>query len=411
MPFEYFIGGRYLKSRQKQGFISFISVLSMAGVTVGVMALIIVIAVMSGAESFFKSKILGVEPHIVVRQQGNRFDDYREVIDRIEAAIDVKSVIPFMESQVMLRSSRGMSGAMLRGLDPSFEGSEIMGVDREDLGNILVPGREGAGGYRVPGIVIGKSLADRLGVRRGDSIYLISQRGILSPAGHMPAMSRFEVTGVFTSGFHEYDASLAYIHLEAAQNLLKAGDSVSGIGVKIADIYRADAISEKIQELLGFPYWSIDWMELNRNFFQALKLEKEVMFIILTLIILVAAFNIASTLIMLVMSKTKDIAILKAMGATDASIRKIFVFKGMIIGVIGTFLGTVLGVSGSLLLKHYKFIELPGDVYYFTSLPVQLEFFDIVTIIGAAMVICFLATLYPAHKASRLNPVEAIRYG
>ncbi|MFO8113463.1 MAG: lipoprotein-releasing ABC transporter permease subunit [Desulfosalsimonadaceae bacterium] len=411
MPFEYFIGGRYLKSRQKQGFISFISALSMAGVTVGVMALIIVIAVMSGAESFFKSKILGVEPHIVVRQQGERFENYREVINTIASEIDVRSVAPFMEAQVMLRSARGMSGAMLRGLDPDYDGTEIMGLPGEKLEEKLVAGKEGEDGYRVPGIVIGKNLADRLGVREGDKIFVISQRGILSPAGHMPAMSRFAVTGIFASGFHEYDASLAYIHLEAAQNLLKAGDSVSGLGIKIDDIYRADALSGQIQETLGFQYWALDWMELNRNFFQALKLEKEVMFIILTLIILVAAFNIASTLIMLVMSKTKDIAILKAMGATDASIRKIFVFKGMIIGVIGTCLGTVLGIGGSLLLKHYKFIELPGDVYYFTSLPVQLEIFDIATIVGAAMSICFLATLYPAHKASRLNPVEALRYG
>lgn len=411
MPFEYFIGGRYLKSRQKHGFISFISVLSMAGVTVGVMALIIVIAVMSGAESFFKSKILGVEPHIVVRHQGERFDDYREVAETIDSRFDVDSVVPFMETQVMLRSARGMSGAMVRGLDPSFRGTEIMGIGDEDLPHKLVPGGSEDEGRRIPGIVIGQNLADSLGVRAGDSIYLISQRGIMSPAGHMPAMSRFEVTGVFSSGFHEYDASLAYVHLSAAQNLLKTGDSVSGLGVKIDDIYRADELSSRITEELGFPYWSVDWMELNRNFFQALKLEKEVMFIILTLIVLVAAFNIASTLIMLVMSKTRDIAILKAMGATDRSIRKIFVFKGMIIGVIGTFLGTVLGIAGSLLLKHYKFIELPGDVYYFTSLPVQLELIDIATIIGAALFICFLATLYPAHKASKLNPVEAIRYG
>ena len=411
MSFEYFIGARYLRSRQKHGFISFISVLSMAGVTVGVMALIIVIAVMSGAESFFKSKILGVEPHIVIRHHGQQFENYRSVIDEIKTGFDVQSVVPFMETQVMLRSAGGMSGAMLRGLDPSFEGTEIMGLSSEEVEEKLVPGKGAEAGHRVPGLVLGENLANRLGVSAGDSIYIISQRGILSPGGHMPAMSRFEVTGVFASGFHEYDASLAYIHLESAQNLLNTGDSVSGIGVKIDDIYQADVVSSRISEHLGFSYRSVDWMELHQNFFQALKLEKEVMFIILILIVLVAAFNIASTLIMLVMSKTRDIAILKAMGATDQSIRKIFVFKGMIIGAVGTFLGTVLGITGGLLLKHYKFIELPGDVYYFTSIPVQIELFDVLTIIGAAMVICFLATLYPAHKASRLNPVEAIRYG
>jgi len=242
-------------------------------------------------------------------------------------------------------------------------------------------------------------------------VYLLSPRGMISPIGHVPVMRRFRVAGIFESGFYEYDQTLAYIHLQEAQQLLRMGDAVTGVGIRVKDIYKADQVAEKVVATLGFPYWARDWMQMNKNLFSALKLEKKAMFIILTLIVLVAAFNIASTLIMMVMQKTKDIAILKAMGATDQSIRKIFIFKGMVIGCVGTLTGLCLGFLGCFFLKRYKFIELPGDVYYFTTLPVKLEFLDVFLIASAAMLICFLATLYPARQASKLNPVEAIRYG
>jgi lipoprotein-releasing system permease protein len=250
-----------------------------------------------------------------------------------------------------------------------------------------------------------------LGVARGDTIHLLSPRGMISPAGLIPVMKRFQVVGEFESGMYEYDGSIAYIHLSDAQKFLHMEDAITGIEVRVNDIYKARQISETISSRLGFPYWGKDWMQMNRNLFSALKLEKTVMFIILALIILVAAFNIASSLIMMVMEKTKDIAILKAMGATDKSIRRIFVFKGMTIGVIGTTLGVSLGFALCKLLEHYKFIELPGDVYYITKLPVLLKTFDVVSIAAASLIICFIATLYPAKQASRLNPVEAIRYG
>jgi lipoprotein-releasing system permease protein len=224
-------------------------------------------------------------------------------------------------------------------------------------------------------------------------------------------MKRFKVAGLFESGMYEYDKSLAYIHLNEAQKILRMGDSVTGIEVRVNDIYDASNIAETIAAGLGFPYWAKDWMRMNRNLFSALKLEKTVMFIILALIVLVAAFNIASTLIMMVMGKTRDIAILKAMGATDSSIRKIFIFKGMIIGFVGTALGVCMGFILCKLLEKYKFIELPGDVYYISTLPVRLESSMVFLIAAASMMICFIATLYPAHQASRLNPVEAIRYG
>jgi len=411
MSFEYFVGGRYLRAKHKHAFISFITFLSMAGVTVGVMALIIVIAVMAGAESYFTSQILGVESHIIIRRHGGTITDYEGAIRQVKSEAGVQSAAPFVYSQVMLRSSSGISGAVLRGIDPQAGGSPIKGYDKESLIKKIRPQLTTETDVLSPGIILGKELALTIGVAEGEIVYLISPKGMMSPIGHMPTMKRFEVTGIFESGFYEYDASLAFIHLKTAQKLIKIGDSVSGIGVRVEDIYRADKISQTILADLGFPYWTMDWMQMNRNFFSALKLEKKAMFVILTLIIMVAAFNIASTLIMMVMGKTQDIAILKAMGATDRSIWKIFVFKGTVIGLIGTVIGVALGIIGCIALKYYKFIELPGDVYYFTSLPVQLEFLDVFFIVAAAMAICFISTLYPAYKASKLNPVEALRYG
>jgi len=411
MSFEYFIGGRYLRSRQKHAFISFITLLSMAGVTVGVMALIIVISVMSGAESYFKSQILGVEAHVILRRHGGEIADYRDIIQRLQIRKGVVSADPFVHTQVMLRSASNMSGAVLRGMDPDAAGSAIKGYSREELKNKLRVEAATSEETAVPGIILGKELAMNLGVSEGAAIYIISPRGMMSPVGHIPAMKRFEVTGVFGSGFYEYDATLAYIHLETAQKLLRMGDAVTGVGIRIDDIYHADKMSTDIAEAFGFPYWTTDWMQMNRNFFSALKLEKKAMFIILTLIILVAAFNIASSLIMMVLSKTRDIAILKTMGATDRSIRRIFVYKGLVIGLVGTMLGVALGIIGCYILKNYQFIELPGDVYYFTTLPVQLRYPDVLVIVIAAVGICFFSTLYPAYKASRLDPVEALRYG
>jgi len=411
MSFEFFIGGRYLRARQKETFISLITLLSIAGVTVGVMALIVVIAVMTGFESDLKSRILGVESHVVLMRHGGPFTDYRRVSQYVEKTEGVEAVTPFIYSQVMLRSSSGVSGAILRGIDPESAGRVIKVLESGSLQKLKKMRQKKNTVGLEPGIILGKELARSLGVIRGDTVYLISSRGMISPVGHMPAMKRFRVAGVFEAGMYEYDGSLAYIHLKDAQRILRMADAVTGIEVRVDDIYKAENIAKKIVGGLGFPYWARDWMQMNHNLFSALKLEKTVMFIILVLIVLVAAFNIASTLIMMVMGKTKDIAILKAMGSTDKSIRKIFIFKGMIIGSVGTALGIGLGVFLCKILEKYKFIELPGDVYYITTLPVRLEALDVFMIAAAAMVICFLATLYPAHQASKLNPVEAIRYG
>ncbi len=410
MSFELFVGTRYLRAKQKETFISLITILSIAGVTVGVMALIVVIAVMAGFESDLKSRILGIESHMVIMSHGGQMTDYQKTLKNVGSHEGVIAATPFIYTQTMLRSSTGISGAVLRGIDPDSV-KDVISVFEDVVPPQKHDKIEAEQNNEVPSIVLGKELARRLGVTRSDTVYLISPAGILSPIGHVPAMKRFQVSDIFESGMYEYDGSLAFIHLEDAQKILRMADSVTGIEVRVKDIYRAGDIAEKIVGKLGFPYWARDWTQMNQNLFAALKLEKTVMFIILALIILVAAFNIASTLIMMVMEKTRDIAILKAMGATDKSIGKIFVIKGVVIGGIGTFIGVTLGYVLCKLLEKYKFIELPGDVYYITTLPVRMELLDIVLIATAAIVICFLATLYPARQASKLNPVEAIRYG
>jgi lipoprotein-releasing system permease protein len=403
MSFELFIGGRYLRARRRQTFISLITLLSIIGVMVGVMALIVVIAVMAGFESDLKSRILGVESHVVVMSHGGSFSGHSTVIKQILKVKGVEAASPFIYTQIMLKSSSGVSGAVLKGVDPETAGRVVKNLRAFSLRRTE--------GKDTPGIILGKELAATLGVSRYDMVYLISPSGMISPAGHLPSMRQFVVKDLFESGIHDFDGSLAYIDISDAQKILRMGNTVTGVEVRVNDIYSAGEIAGKITNDLGFPYRTKDWMQMNRNLFSALKLEKTVMFIILTLIVIVAALNIASSLIMMVMEKTKDIAILKAMGATDRSIRKIFVFKGMIIGAVGTCLGVCSGYILCKLLEKYKFIDLPGDVYYITTLPVRLLAFDVLMIASAALLICFLSTLYPAYQASKLNPVEVIRHG
>jgi lipoprotein-releasing system permease protein len=411
MKFEFFIGGRYLRAKQKQAFISLITVLSILGVAVGVMALIVVIAVMTGFEADLKSRILAGQPQVMLMRHGS-FTGYRQVLNDVENIEGVEAATPFIYAQIMLRAKSATAGAVLRGIDPESAGRVMETLQQIDLPDPTVETSSSSSPAIVPGIVLGRELARNLGVVEGDMIYLISPRMMLAPIGHVPAMKQFRVSGFFESGMYEFDQTFAYIHIIDAQKIMRMPDSVSGLDIRVTDIYAARNIAQKIISKLGFPYWARDWMQMNRNLFKALKLERRVMFIILALIILVAAFNIASSLIMMVMGKTRDIAILKAMGATPRSIRKIFVFNGMVIGSIGTLLGLVLGLVLCTLLEHIDIHELAGDIYYFTtSLPVKLEFSDVITIIAAALAICFLSTLYPAWQAAKLNPVEAIRYG
>jgi lipoprotein-releasing system permease protein len=413
MIYELLISRRHLMAPRRNAFVSFITLLSVIGVIIGVMALIIVIAVMSGFENDIKKRILGVESHIVLFHHSGEMYDYNQVVDEIERMDQVASAQPFIVTQVMLRSSSGVTGGVLRGVDPGRAGASMSIFEPirplEDKLTRSGENMEEAG--KAPGIILGKELANRLNVKTGDVVYLVLSMGALSPVGHMPAVKRFEVTAVFEAGMHDFDSAFAFVHVSEAQRVLHMDDTVSGIEIRVRDIYKARSVAEAIVSKLGYPFYARDWMTMNQNLFAALKLEKTVMFIILTLIVLVAAFNIASSLIMIVMNKKKEIGILKAMGATRKSIRRIFVFEGMLIGGVGTLLGVGLGIVACLLLKRYHFIELSSEVYYITTLPVQLEWLDVSIIAGAALTICYLATLYPSSQASKVNPVEAIRYG
>ena len=407
MNLEIFIAGKYLKAKRKEGFISLISFLSVAGVTVGVMALVIVIAVMSGAETDFRKRILGLEPHILVMNYSGKFDNYSQMVTKFDKSKLIKGVSPILFAQAMIRSSHAFSGVMVRGIDPEKGFSLVKGFDHEKLKKLLGNKRTI---NELPGIILGKELANSAGVIKGDKVILMSPHGFISPVGHIPSMKRFIVKDTFDSGMYEYDNALAYVNLKEAQHLSGAGNKVSAIGIWIDNVFEVEKVKESLSNILNYPFYMRDWMEINKSLFSALKLEKTAMFIILTLIILVAAFNIASALIMMVMEKTRDIAVLKAMGATNKTIRVIFIFKGMIIGFLGTLIGTAMGVAACFILKKYDFIQLP-DAYPFSTLPVQLEFIDVFTIAVSAIIICFFSTLYPSHKASKMDPVEALRYG
>ena len=409
MRYEFIIGFRYLKAKRKQVFISIITFLSIGGVALGVTALIVVLSVMGGFEDDLKKKILGTNAHLVIFQQGSAMRDYWEIARKVDSIPGVVAASPFIFTQAMLTSESNTQGIILRGIDPDTARRVINIGDTVKKGDLMslrgkVKTRE------PPGIILGKELAQNLGVMLGDTIVVVSPMGALAPMGLGPPMKKFRITGIFESGMYEYDSSMAYISLESAQKFLSMKDTVSGIEVRVRDIYDVKNIAQKIRKALGFPFWTKDWMQMNRSLFSALKLERTVMFIILVLIVLVAAFGIVSSLIMVVMEKNKDIAILKSMGATAKSIMRIFVFEGLIIGTVGTIIGILGGYTICELLARYKFISLPRDVYYLSYLPVKMNISDFLLISLAAVGISFLATLYPSWQASKLDPAEALRY-
>ena len=301
---------------------------------------------------------------------------------------------------------------MLKGIVPTRGTTGIPGVDTGSL-ILPTPTAEGtrADARTAPGIILGKQLAASLGVIRGDSIHMITPRGMLSPAGHIPAMVKYKVVDLFESGMYEFDGALSFVTLEQAQKMLRMPASATGIEIRLMNLDQADRFQEELQRRVGSDFNVENWKQINRNLFSALRLEKTVMFIILALIVLVAAFNIAGSLVMMVMEKRRDIAILKTMGATAKSIGRIFVIKGVAIGLAGTILGTSAGLILCTLLERYQFVKLPADVYYITSLPVYLKAMDVLMIALCAILICFAATLYPARQAAAIDPVEAIRHG
>jgi lipoprotein-releasing system permease protein len=425
MPYELFISLRYLKAKRKSAFISIITLISTAGVALGVMALIIVLAVMTGFELDLKDKILGTNAHIVVLKNGGPIEDYHGLMESLCKYDGVIAATPFIYNQVMLTADKNVSGVVLRGIDPESD-AKVTNLHKAMIAGRLAdlsprPGSlllNRGGTTELPGLVIGKELARNLNLSVGNRVNVVSPLGNITPLGMVPKMKAYRIVGVFNTGMFEYDSTLAYVGLQEAQSFLGMGDAVTGIQLKVADVYGTTELARKINMDLGLSFHARDWMQMNKNILFALKTEKVVMFIILTLIVLVAAFGIASTLFMLVMEKTRDIAILKSMGASGRSIMKIFILEGLIIGTSGTTVGVFFGL---LIAKNLEEIvgfvqRLTGfelfsrDVYYLDRFPSHVVPTDVVIISVTALIISFIATLYPSWQASRLLPSEALRY-
>jgi lipoprotein-releasing system permease protein len=408
MPFEGLVALRYLMSKKKHRSLSFTTGVSIGGVAVGVMALLVVLAVMTGFHEDLQKKILGVSTHLVVMSQTGDIEDYERVAQEAERTEGVVSAAPFVLGQAMVSSSGGRAqGVYVRGIDPGREmrTSEIESHMREGtLRSLDRPEGE------MPGIVLGMDLAARLGVFTGDEIKVVSPFGGLGPLGNIPRIKTFSVVGVFEVGMYEYDANLVLTSLGSAAEFFDMGEGVSGVELRVADIYGVRELGARIRERLGYPYATKDWIEMNRSLFAALKLEKLAMFVILTLIVLVAAFNIVSTQTMNVIEKEREIAILKAMGSTNRSIMAIFVMQGFLIGIVGTVIGIVGGVGLCYLINRFEIIRLPADVYYLSHLPARIQMLDFSLVTVSAVVISFLATIYPAWQAARLDPVDPLRY-
>lgn len=420
MSWELQVGVRYLRSRRRGGLLSLISALSLAGVTIGVATLLIVLAVMTGLEVELRKKILGFNPHITVQSYAGPVEQWQEALAKVRAVPDVVAASPVIYGQAMVGIGRTVSGVVVRGIDPDAVGGVLELENHLEKGSMVglrTPHRiprdeaEGGGFVELAGLLIGQELARQLGVSPGDVVNVISPLATPTPAGMVPRLKRFVVAGVFDSGMFDYDATLVYMNLGDAQTFFDVGDGVGGIEIKVKDVYAAREAARAVESALGgFPYRARDWMEQNRNLFSALRLEKVVYAIVLCLIVVVAAFNILASLTMLVKEKRRDIAVLKSMGASGGAIGRVFILNGAVIGVAGTVLGNVLGLAGCWLLSHYKFVELPKDVFLVTTLPVRMEPTNFIVVALVAVGICLVAAIAPARRAANLVPVEVIRY-
>lgn len=398
MEFETITGLRYLRSKRKEAFISLTTWISATGIAIGVMALIIVIAVMTGFQNEIRERILGINPHIMVMNMEGEIKAKEDVLNAIKKVDGVRHALPFTSFQAMLQSGRQVLGVAVKGVNGDDIGFMKHLVKEGSISELNKKGH----------ILIGKELAKNLGVFAGDFLTIVIPFGGYSPAGAMPETLRVRVGGLFETGMYDIDNTLILMPLKDIEETLGLGPI--GIEVKINDVYKADHIRQEILKMLGPGFFARTWIEMNRNLFSALKLEKIAMFIILCLIIFVASFNIISSLIMTVMEKRKDIAILKAMGAKSRSIMKIFMVEGVTIGISGALIGSILGYGICELIERYKIIKLPTDIYYISTLPVKISPFDVIIIAGITIVISILSTLYPSYKASRIDPVEALRY-
>ncbi|OAG28496.1 lipoprotein-releasing ABC transporter permease subunit [Thermodesulfatator autotrophicus] len=420
--FEWYIAFRYLLSRKKHRFTSFISGMAILGVTIGVCALIVVISVMSGFQKELREKLLGINAHVIVQKMGGPITNYEEVMREIKGLrlkkqglsslfdrlrgkgeVRVEDALPTVVLQGLISSGEGQSGVVLRGV-PGKDAQRFFNKVKLRQGSFLELG-EGSNN-----IIIGWRMAKNLGLTKGDKVTVILPQGRATIVGFLPRIKTLTIAGIFETGLYEFDSSLAFIPLTLAQSLADI-KGVSNIEVRLSDPFYAGKFSKLLAEKLGFPYWVIDWRTMNASLFSALKLEKAAMFVILTLIIVVAAFNIVAALIMLVGEKKADIAILKAIGASDRSILQIFMLTGFLLGVTGIILGVFFGLALCFFIDRYPIIKLPGDVYFVETLPVLVDFFDISLIAISAIILALLATVYPARQAAKLPPAEVLRYG
>ncbi|MFO7865285.1 MAG: ABC transporter permease [Candidatus Aminicenantes bacterium] len=405
MGYEWFVARRYLTARRKQAFISVITSISVLGITIGVMALVIAIALITGFQEDVQDKILGSTAHIMISEvSGEGIRDYPSLMRKVEELPAVTGVSPVAYDTVLLKGPHKSSGAVLRGLDFTRESAaarwrgvlERGGLPGESLG------REG--------VILGWDIAFNIGAAVGDVVTVMASSDRLTPMGIFPKIKNLQVTGIFRTGLYEYDASSALVGLETAQNIFNLGDRVNLMQVRIKEIFQASQVREKIREVLPPETYASTWMEMNRQLFSALKLEKQLMFFTITLIVLVASLNIIATLILMVMEKTRDIGILMAMGATSRSIRRIFFYQGAMIGVLGTSLGTVLGLGWCWLANTFELIKIPADIYQIPYVPFKIGVLDLAVIIGVALLISFLSTLFPSYRAAKVDPAGALKY-
>lgn len=418
LPFELFVGLRYTRARgrlnQKNHFISFISLTSMIGIALGVAALIIVLSVMNGFQEELRARILGVASHVQVTGPQNQLEEWPRIAKQVETLPHVSAVAPFINAQGMLSYGQAVQGVLVRGVVPNIE------TQVADIATHMRAGQFSALKSGEFGIVLGAELAQNMGVLLGDKVVLMAPQGQFTPTGVVPRIKQFKVVGIFQVGMYEYDANLAFIHIEDAAKLYRMGTTVSGIRLKLDDLYLAPSLSRRIANRLAEQgaFYVMDWTQEHANFFSAVQMEKRVMFIILTLIVAVAAFNIVSTLVMAVTDKRADIAIMRTYGASPRSIMRIFMVQGVLIGVVGTLIGVVFGVLIALnistivpfLEKMFHVQFLSKDIYYISELPSHLVWSDVITITLVSLVLSLLATLYPSMKASKMPPAEALRY-
>jgi lipoprotein-releasing system permease protein len=408
MRFELAVALRYLRAKRKQTFLSVVSFISVLGIILGVMALIIALALMTGFQEDIQQKILGASAHVMIYPAGSRgLPEINRTMKIVLNDPQVLSAAPVVYGKVLVYTAAGANGILLKGIDPKEEQrvTELSSTaDKGAIASLADPNAER------DGIILGADLAKTLHVKKGDLVTLVSPESLLSPLGLMPKFKKLKVLGAFHSGLYEYDTSWALVSMKMAQRLFSLGDGVTLIEAKIRDIYAAEKVSDRLQKQLGSSYITDNWIHQNQSLFSAMKLEKIMIFITIALIVVVAAFNIVSTLVMVVLDKNKDIAILMAMGSTSKQIMRIFMLQGILIGIAGTVVGAVLGFSISWFMNYYRVIRLPLDVYFIPYLPFHVRLFDFIAITGIALLITFTSTLYPAYRASHINPAEALRY-